>query len=75
MTSYTQEAAVFSQSHFSSKEFNSTEKSAKKIVNVEWESMLVVALLHFFFFNRRRWCVPQGLKMMARRSQHPRVKS
>lgn len=49
MTSYTQEAAVFSQSHFSSKEFNSREKSAKRIVNVEWVSMLVVALLHFFF--------------------------
>lgn len=48
MTSYTQEAAVFSQSHFSSKELNSTEQLAKKIANVEWVSMLVVALLHFF---------------------------
>lgn len=30
MTSYSREAAVFSQSHFSSKELNSTEQSAKK---------------------------------------------
>ena len=30
MTSYSREAAVFSQSHFSSKELNSAELSAKK---------------------------------------------
>lgn len=30
MTSYSREAAVFSQSHFSSKEPNSTERCAKK---------------------------------------------
>lgn len=30
MTSYCREAAVFAQSHFSSKELNSTEQSAKK---------------------------------------------
>lgn len=75
MTSYSREAAVFSQSHFSSKELNSAEQSAKKCtcsvgVNTSFSLYYVCALI----VDVGAFLWTQSLLMLTRQSQHAKFK-